>query len=307
MAKADRVTVMRRMQDVTKLILAGAEFSDIRQFASEQGWALSDRQLRRYQERVYTKLAEGSRRNRGQLLGRHLMQRRALYARAMKGNDLRTALWILKDEADLEGLYPGAQNGLLAGKDSASSPRVVSTVSLRKQLAQRLQALDQANHFRVARLDQTAPLRWYCLPDTHLPEQLLNILALQHLTEQLEAAGMFLFGAWSSVLTEGDPDPFLDLLLMVNAYLYGVGHEAWSLFCESIDVPRHVLLRENFNGALLSICDQRLLPLAPSKESLQEFLNGLPSSLSAHAPRELITPQSKLHAWRKLLRHICRD
>ena len=34
------------------------------------------------------------------------MQRRALYARAIKTNDIRTALSVLKDEAALEGLYP---------------------------------------------------------------------------------------------------------------------------------------------------------------------------------------------------------
>jgi hypothetical protein len=34
------------------------------------------------------------------------MQRRALYARALKENDLRTALQVLRDEAALQNLYP---------------------------------------------------------------------------------------------------------------------------------------------------------------------------------------------------------
>jgi hypothetical protein len=44
-------------------------------------------------------------RNREQLFGRHVLQRRAILARCMKINDYRTALAVLRDEAQLEGLY----------------------------------------------------------------------------------------------------------------------------------------------------------------------------------------------------------
>lgn len=57
-------------------------------------------------EIAYKNMVEASRRDRKQLLGRHLMQRRALYARCLKQGDHRTALNVLKDEADLQGLYP---------------------------------------------------------------------------------------------------------------------------------------------------------------------------------------------------------
>ena len=47
MAKSDKVTVESRVHDVLRLMLAGAEFADILQFASKQGWDVGERQIRR--------------------------------------------------------------------------------------------------------------------------------------------------------------------------------------------------------------------------------------------------------------------
>ena len=106
MPKSTKATVLRRVNEVLRLIVIGAEFEAIRQYADAQDWQVSERQLRRYQESAYTHLANSTRRNHKQLLGRHLMQRRTLFAQALKEKDLRTALQVLRDEAALEGLYP---------------------------------------------------------------------------------------------------------------------------------------------------------------------------------------------------------
>ena len=108
MSRSDKGTVIRRVQDVLRLLLAGAEFAEIRQFASAQDWNVTDRQIRRYQEAAYRRVAKIARRDRLQLLGRHLMQRRMLYAHAIKDRDFHLALKILRDEAELQGLYPCA-------------------------------------------------------------------------------------------------------------------------------------------------------------------------------------------------------
>jgi hypothetical protein len=84
-----------------------AEFAEIRQFASDSGWNVTDRQLWRYQRAAYRKVVKITERDRVGLLGRHLMQRRSLYARAIKDNDLRTALQVLRDEAELQGALRG--------------------------------------------------------------------------------------------------------------------------------------------------------------------------------------------------------
>ena len=78
MAKSNKVTVEARVTDVLRLTLAGAEFGDIEQYASEQGWNVCERQIRRYIETAHQRFAEMTKRDREQLLGRHLMQRRAV-------------------------------------------------------------------------------------------------------------------------------------------------------------------------------------------------------------------------------------
>ena len=88
-----------------RLLISGAGYPEIRQYSTDQGWKLSERQIRRYIEAANRKFAEAVDRNRDQLLGRHLMQRRALYARALKNGDIKTALLVLQDEASLMGLY----------------------------------------------------------------------------------------------------------------------------------------------------------------------------------------------------------
>jgi hypothetical protein len=51
-------------------------------------------------------LVERQDKSRKQVIARHLAQRQALFARALKAADYRTALAILADEAKLRGLYP---------------------------------------------------------------------------------------------------------------------------------------------------------------------------------------------------------
>ena len=85
--------------------LAGAEFTDIRKYAAENGWRVSDSQLWRYIRKTDEILAQSLERDREKLLNRHLAQRFALYARAMSVSDYRTALAVLKDQAELQGLY----------------------------------------------------------------------------------------------------------------------------------------------------------------------------------------------------------
>src|SRR5262249_44670511 len=104
--KSSKATVKRRTHEVMQLILAGAELPEIRQYTSEREWRVSERQIYRYIEVAYDQIAKILEREQPQLLARHLMQRRALYARSLKASDHRTALQVLRDEAELQGLYP---------------------------------------------------------------------------------------------------------------------------------------------------------------------------------------------------------
>jgi hypothetical protein len=106
--KSSKPEVQKRVNEVFKLRLGGAELADIRDYANapEQGWNVSDSQLRRYIKAADALCLDYFDAKAEHLLARHLLQRRQLYAHAMGAGDFRTALAVLKDEAELEGLYP---------------------------------------------------------------------------------------------------------------------------------------------------------------------------------------------------------
>jgi hypothetical protein len=103
--KADNAEVLKRVEEVLRIRLDGAQFHDIVQYAAEKGWGLKDRQIRTYIRRADALLVERQDTSRKRVIARHLAQRQALYARAVNAADYRTALAILADEAKLRGLY----------------------------------------------------------------------------------------------------------------------------------------------------------------------------------------------------------
>jgi hypothetical protein len=106
--KSTKAEVAKRVSEVFKLRLGGAEFADIREYAAapEQGWNVSDSQLWRYILAADALCKDYFDAKAEYLLPRHLLQRRQLYAHCMSAGDFRTALAVLKDEAELERLYP---------------------------------------------------------------------------------------------------------------------------------------------------------------------------------------------------------
>jgi hypothetical protein len=106
--KSSKAEVLKRVEEVFKLRLGGAEFADILQYASapEQNWQVSERQLWNYIAAADRLVKERFDAKAEHLLARHLLQRRQLYAHAMGAGDFGTALRVLQDEARLEGLYP---------------------------------------------------------------------------------------------------------------------------------------------------------------------------------------------------------
>jgi hypothetical protein len=108
MPKVDNATYRRRVVEVMDLLVAGVESKEIIQHAAKNGWNVRDRQIRNYVASAYKDLSGVLDRDVAELRGRHLAQRRHLYRQAMKTTspDLRAALQILKDEAELLGLYP---------------------------------------------------------------------------------------------------------------------------------------------------------------------------------------------------------
>src|SRR5688500_12318067 len=106
MGKSTKTEVAKRVDEVLRIRLDGAQFHDIVQYASVNGWGVTERQLWTYIRKADDLLVERQDRGRRKVVARHLAQRQALYARALNAADHRTALAVLADEAKLRGLYP---------------------------------------------------------------------------------------------------------------------------------------------------------------------------------------------------------
>jgi hypothetical protein len=128
-AKATKATVARRVEEVLRIRLDGAQFWDVLQYvaekeaAAEEPWAVPEggkpiapRTVWWYIGKADALLAETFRKEAGRkkLMRRHLAQRRGLYAKAVLQGDIKAALSVLRDEAALLGLYPPADADLAA-------------------------------------------------------------------------------------------------------------------------------------------------------------------------------------------------
>jgi hypothetical protein len=120
--KATKATVLRRVEEVLRIRLEGAAFWDVREYAREQeakegsawhvaegGKPLSDGQLWRYIARADRMILESARASGRKALRRHLARREYLYAKANRQGDVKAALAVLRDMAELQDLYPGPE------------------------------------------------------------------------------------------------------------------------------------------------------------------------------------------------------
>jgi hypothetical protein len=129
MSKAEALRVQQRTDELVMIRLDGAQWWDVVQYVSEKstesgscwevkpgGKSLSERQLRNYVTRADCIIRASVNEKRSRTIRRHLAQRANLYAKAVNAGDVRTALAVLRDEAELRGLYPPKKTQL-TGKD----------------------------------------------------------------------------------------------------------------------------------------------------------------------------------------------
>ena len=117
-----------RVEEVYAVVLLGAEFGDLRDYATDQGWQATDADLADYHAEALKLCEARAPRSREQALARHLLQRRALYARAMESGDWNTALAVAKDEARLMGLYDREEEKP-PGRAPASEAEIVARLA----------------------------------------------------------------------------------------------------------------------------------------------------------------------------------
>jgi hypothetical protein len=120
--RCDATTARLRVEDVLRVILDGGTPVDLRRYVAEQEakgeppWAIppghkpmAERQLYKYRAKAHELMAECYEKDTTRLVMTHYTRREALYARSLQTGDLRTAHAVLKDLAELQGLYPASR------------------------------------------------------------------------------------------------------------------------------------------------------------------------------------------------------
>lgn len=243
-----------------------------------------------------------SQRDSKQLLGRHLMQRRALYARALKSNDHRTALQVLRDEAELQGLYPPTKVAPTTPDGRHPYPGPDSPpLSRRERLVQLIAAEANNDRKQLRLLEFASPRCALRIPDTMLPLQMLHVMTLIHVSEQLEQTATVTNGLLSATLDAAHVDSW-ELTAVFGAYHFRVGRVGWEKFTESIGVDGDYLVRSNYRGRMLQIYGDDICERAPYEDQIRAEL-----AKSGRSAKTLITADSAAKSWRKVLAQILDD
>jgi hypothetical protein len=132
--RANKERFRQRVEEVLGLLLDGATFADLRQFASQKceageapwdGNALSDRQLYRYiDEADAVILTQKAKIGRKVMFRRHLAKLNRLYAKQVMAGDYAAARQTLKDEAELRGFVPD-KKVKLSGKVDTGPTQII--------------------------------------------------------------------------------------------------------------------------------------------------------------------------------------
>jgi hypothetical protein len=297
MAKCNKVTALQRTDDVLKILLAGGEYEDIRQYAATKGWKISERQIRRYMQLAYERLADATNQNLKSLMGRHLMQRRGLYARALKTNDVRSALLVLKDEAMLQGLYPAMKISTSAHEELYPHSYESGPPLSRKERFIRHLAAESKNDTEELRLiEQVTPHATYHFPDTLLPRTMLNTCALMHIAELLDYMAS-VFMATIEYTRKPEKQDTWNFIAECHAYRFRIETDAWDIFTKEFGIDGDWLMKANHRGLVLEFCAGRIYDMAPTYEQMVAAFEE-----EGEDPRKLPTAEASAREWKSLLR-----
>jgi hypothetical protein len=300
MPKSDKATIAQRVDDVTNLLVAGAEFANLRQFASAHGWGVSDRQIRRYMKVAYRQMAKAARRDRQQLLGLHLKKRRALYARCVKANENRTALQVIRDEAALQGLYPPTKTGPATGDGQQPFPDPSDvTVSIRIRAARYVSAEMRNDQVELRLLEKASIYRTYLIADTNIASEVLNTMTNLYVKEQFGHAANYFYANCRDMATN-HALPAWNFSMNVCAYQFWVNREGWNKFAEWLGVKGDDLVAINARDFKLTHGQEMLCALAPSADELLAL-----AEQASLPPLELVTPEHHAKMWRQMFSSVC--
>jgi hypothetical protein len=113
-----------------------------------------------------------------------------------------------------------------------------------------------------------------------------------------DSDGESIFAAWHATI-EDDPDSLWNLVAMARAYRYRIGREAWRQFSQDAGIDTDYLVKGNYQGMMLELCDEKICDLAPTAEELRGVLER-----AGYSPEEFQTAHTLAASWRRLLAQV---
>jgi hypothetical protein len=109
--RVSKAEMSRRVHEVFRLLLQGANFLDVKEYAQDTAegktaWNVSDKTIHRMIRRAHVLLADYAERDRGKLMAKSLARREYIYAKAVQAGDLRAALRAADSQDQLLGMFP---------------------------------------------------------------------------------------------------------------------------------------------------------------------------------------------------------
>ena len=267
--KVSKQVFDRRINDITRLLVAGGEQAEVKQLATEQNWGVTSRQIKRYINLAYRRMAKLSAREKEQLRGRHLAQRRALYARCVKNNDLRGALAAVKDEANLQGLYESCEGEFVdrnkVNENAAGRSLAKPVLPLLDRTIRLIAALSRKDESGVTIIESISPVYHARIPDISFARSIIPCQGAEYLLRQFEYLINFFFYSWMST-RELDPQTHsaINVLIEQQCYQYRLTKEAFVQYTKDLGIDPDYLIKGNYSGDVFEMFEEYILEFAPT-------------------------------------------
>jgi len=173
--------------------------------------------------------------------------------------------------------------------------KMYHSLTVKERLPLLLAAEKRGDETEQQRLMTSAPPSLWRMPDYLRSLLMLNILASNYVTEQLEHIANYWHAAWRLTGTEDEnPEDWL-MIRDVEAYVFCRKAEAWRQFCQEQNIDADQLIAGSYAGWLLGYCTAEMPDHAPSDDALVARLKAF-----GIADPKPVTSERFLAKWRQV-------
>jgi hypothetical protein len=180
--------------------------------------------------------------------------------------------------------------------------RLYDRLSIRERIPLLVAAHNREDDVEYQRLFHASPVRTWHFPEHMLAEEMLHVLALNYVSEQLDAAAVYFFAREQAAHEdEPKPDDWL-LAIATSAYIFAVNADAWRRLCSEQGIAPEALVAANYRGSFLPICEENLTAEAPTHDALHAMYRECGRELG-----KLVTADDRLKDWQARLQEVTHD